>query len=65
MAERNIFYERLKWPEIRAAAQADQVIIIPFASIEQHGFHLPVNVDLRLAREVCVRARSATRTAWS
>ena len=56
MAERNIFYERLKWPEIRAAAQADQVIIIPFASIEQHGLHLPVDVDLRLAREVCVRA---------
>ena len=56
MAERNIFYERLKWPEIRAAAQHDQVVVIPFASIEQHGPHLPVDVDLRLAREVCVRA---------
>ena len=56
MAERNIFYERLKWPQIREAARADKVIIIPFASIEQHGLHLPVDVDLRLAREVCVRA---------
>jgi creatinine amidohydrolase len=56
MVERNIFYERLKWPEIRDAARADQVIIIPFASIEQHGLHLPLDVDLRLAREVCVRA---------
>jgi creatinine amidohydrolase len=34
------------------------VIVIPFASIEQHGPHLPVDVDLRLAREVCVRAAS-------
>ena len=31
-------------------------MIIPFASIEQHGPHLPVDVDLRLAREVCLRA---------
>ena len=58
MAERNIFCERLTWPQIRDAARADQVVLIPFASIEQHGPHLPVDVDLRLAREVCVRAAS-------
>src|SRR5262245_40580079 len=56
MAERNIFYERLTWPQIRDAARDDRVIVIPFASIEQQGFHLPVDVDLRLAREVCERA---------
>jgi creatinine amidohydrolase len=56
MAERTILYERLTWPQLREAARADQVVIIPFASIEQHGPHLPVDVDLRLAREVCVRA---------
>ena len=56
MAERQIFYERLTWPQIRDAARADQVILLPFASIEQHGPHLPVDVDLRLAREVCERA---------
>ena len=55
-AERQSSTERLTWPQIRAAAAADQVILIPFASIEQHGPHLPVDVDLRLAREVCVRA---------
>jgi creatinine amidohydrolase len=56
MSARQIFYERLTWPEIREAARADRVVIIPFASIEQHGPHLPVDVDLRLAREVCERA---------
>lgn len=56
MAERQILYERLTWPEIREAAERDTVILLPFASIEQHGFHLPVDVDLRLAREVCLRA---------
>ncbi|HEX6141765.1 MAG TPA: creatininase family protein [Geminicoccaceae bacterium] len=56
MSGRNILYERMKWPEIRDAARDDKVVIIPFASIEQHGPHLPVDVDLRLAREVCERA---------
>jgi len=56
MADRNILYERLTWPQIREAARGDKVIVIPFASIEQHGPHLPVDVDLRLAREVCLRA---------
>jgi creatinine amidohydrolase len=56
MATRTIHYERLTWPQIREAARADQVVIIPFASIEQHGPHLPVDVDLRLASEVCRRA---------
>ena len=56
MADRQIYYERLTWPQIRDAAQADKVVIVPFASIEQHGPHLPVDVDLRLASEVCVRA---------
>jgi len=58
MAERNVLYERLTWPQIRDAARDDKVILIPFASIEQHGPHLPVDVDLRLAREVCMRAAS-------
>lgn len=56
MDEPNVFYERLTWPQVREAARADKVILIPFASIEQHGPHLPLDVDLRLAREVCVRA---------
>lgn len=63
MAARQIFYERLTWPQIRAAAAAEEVILLPFASIEQHGPHLPVDVDLRLAREVCIRA--ARRNAKS
>ena len=55
-AERQILYERLTWPQVREAARADAVILVPFASIEQHGPHLPLDVDLRLAVEVCTRA---------
>src|SRR5690606_13239076 len=30
MDERNVFYERLTWPQVREAARADKVILIPF-----------------------------------
>lgn len=56
MAGRQILYERMTWPQLREAARQDKVVLIPFASIEQHGPHLPVDVDLRLAQEVCLRA---------
>jgi creatinine amidohydrolase len=56
MSGRKVLYERMTWPEVREAARADQVVMIPFGAIEQHGFHLPLDVDIRIAREVCVRA---------
>jgi creatinine amidohydrolase len=55
MPEQQILYERMTWPQLREAARADRVVLVPFGAIEQHGFHLPVDVDVRIAREVCER----------
>jgi creatinine amidohydrolase len=49
-------YETLTWPELDAAAGMDKVVVIPVGSIEQHGHHLPVDVDVRLATSVCLAA---------
>ena len=65
MAEHEIFYERMTWPQLREAARADRVVLVPFGAIEQHGFHLPVDVDLRIAREVCERTARLNRMRWS
>ena len=46
----------LRAPELRALAEADAMVIIPVGSTEQHGPHLPVQVDARLATEVANRA---------
>lgn len=43
-------------PQIVALAQKYAVVIIPVGSIEQHGPHLPVEVDARLATEISRRA---------
>lgn len=39
-------YEKLTWPEINEAIEARQVCIIPCGAVEQHGDHLPLDVDL-------------------
>ena len=62
-------WARLKAHELRALAAGDTVVILPVASIEQHGPHLPVMTDTRLGHEVAVRtarkayARQATIAA--
>ena len=47
-----IEWHDLRAPELRALAEADAMVIIPVGSTEQHGPHLPVQVDARLAAEV-------------
>lgn len=49
-------WSRLKAHELRALAAANAVVILPIASIEQHGPHLPVMTDTRLGLEVAHRA---------
>jgi creatinine amidohydrolase len=45
-------YERLTWPEARQAAVDNKVCILPVGSVEQHGPHLPLDVDIRLPTEI-------------
>jgi creatinine amidohydrolase len=49
-------WQRLKAHELRALAEQNAVVILPVASIEQHGPHLPTMTDTRLGHEVAVRA---------
>jgi creatinine amidohydrolase len=39
-------YEKLTWPEINEAVGMRKVCIIPCGAVEQHGEHLPLDVDL-------------------
>ena len=49
-------YGEMTWPQIKAAAERDLVAVIPVATIEDHGLHLPVDTDVRLCYAVCERA---------
>lgn len=39
-------YEKLTWPEINDAVEMNKVCIVPCGAIEQHGPHLPLDVDV-------------------
>ena len=39
-------YEKLTWPEINDAIDLRKVCIVPCGAVEQHGAHLPLDVDL-------------------
>ena len=48
-------YGEMTWPEIRDIAKENRVALLPVATIEDHGPHLPVDTDVRLCWEVCKR----------
>ncbi len=45
-AETEYRYEKLTWPEINDAVDLGKVCILPCGAVEQHGPHLPLDVDL-------------------
>ncbi|MCP5153229.1 MAG: creatininase family protein [Ectothiorhodospiraceae bacterium] len=51
-----IEWHNLKAYELRERAAQDAILIVPCGSTEQHGPHLPVQVDALLATEVSKRA---------
>jgi creatinine amidohydrolase len=49
-------WDRLTAPELRDAVRDRTVVIVPLGATEQHGPHLPVQVDWRSAYEISLRA---------
>jgi len=47
-------YERLTWEEMNEAIAARKVVVLPTGSTEQHGPHLPLDVDAFLVESVCL-----------
>jgi creatinine amidohydrolase len=49
--------ETMTWPEARQAAEnGGRVVLLPVGAIEQHGPHLPVDVDNRIVTWLCDEA---------
>ncbi|MGE0420408.1 MAG: creatininase family protein [Acetobacteraceae bacterium] len=54
-------WRKLRADELRERARQDAIVVLPVASIEQHGPHLPVEVDSMLGEAVA--ARTAAKVA--
>ena len=54
-------YEEHTWPELRELAKRDDlVVVIPTATLEDHGYHLPIDTDARLVSAIAERAVEAS-----
>lgn len=51
-------YGEMTWPEVKEAAARPCVAIVPIATLEDHGPHLPIDTDLLLCASVCELAAS-------
>ena len=49
-------YGKMTWPEIKEAAAQKRVALLPTGCIEDHGPHLPLDVDVLLPTTICERA---------
>lgn len=45
-------YSELSWPQLKAAAELGSIVIVPVGATEQHGHHLPIEVDWRLCATI-------------
>lgn len=43
------------WPEIGEAAALDKVVVLPVGSVEDHGYHLPLDMDHQVEK-LCLEA---------
>ncbi len=56
-------FAALTAPALRQMAARDAIVIVPVGATEQHGPHLPVMVDHRMATEVAMRGAAGLRDA--
>ena len=57
----SILFAEQSWPQIKEYIEKNALIILPFGTVEEHGLHLPVNVDAVIADEVAKRVGEAVK----
>jgi creatinine amidohydrolase len=49
-------YQHYTWPEIKELVKRQPVVVLPIGSVEDHGHHLPLDVDNFLITSICEEA---------
>jgi creatinine amidohydrolase len=60
----SILFAEQSWPQIKACIDRNGLMILPFGTLEEHGLHLPVNVDAVIAEEVAKRVGEAVKDKY-
>ncbi|MGB9756445.1 MAG: creatininase family protein, partial [Candidatus Bathyarchaeales archaeon] len=60
--ENNVWFAELTMKEVKEAAEANKVIILPVGSVEEHGSHLPLCTDSLQPEYVAVETAKKTNS---
>jgi creatinine amidohydrolase len=55
-------FEKLKWKEVEEQVKNNNILVLPLGSLEQHGYHLPVDTDVDCANYVAGKVTEKTNT---
>lgn len=55
MSKTRRFVEEMTWDDVVEAMDGQEVVLVPLASMEAHGHHLPLGADLLAGREIVKR----------
>ena len=56
MTRKDYLYQHHTWPELGEVAKRQPVVVLPIGSVEDHGPHLPLDVDNFLIWSICEAA---------
>lgn len=52
----NVHLHNRTWPDVKELLVNDPIVVVPVGSVEQHGPHLPLETDFRMAETVAEQA---------
>ncbi|MDA0205693.1 MAG: creatininase family protein [Acidobacteria bacterium] len=56
MPKKRYLYHHHTWPELGERVKDQPVVVLPIGSVEDHGYHLPLDVDNFLIWNICEEA---------
>src|SRR5262245_37229060 len=56
MTRKDYLYQHYTWPELGQVSKRQPVVVLPIGSVEDHGPHLPLDVDNFLIWSICEAA---------
>ena len=54
--KKSYYYQHYTWPEIKEVVKRQPVVVLPVGSVEDHGKHLPLDVDNFIITSICEEA---------
>lgn len=59
--QESIYFLDQRWPELKALAEQDAIVILPVGQTEEHGPHLPIGCDVMISEDTAVRMAEEVR----